>query len=39
MYEIELENGVLIRGLIQYGYGFVEDGKYKIKGDSFNILV
>ena len=38
MYEIELNNGVVIYGLTQYGYGFVEDGKYKIKGDLSNIL-
>ena len=38
MYEIILENEVIISGLKQYGYGFVEDGKYKLKGKLSDVL-
>lgn len=37
-YEIELEDGVRIFGLIQCGYGFYSDGKYRLKGDLMDII-
>ena len=38
MYEIILENEVIIFGVKQYGYCFVEDGKYKLKGKLSDVL-
>lgn len=38
MYEIILENEVIVSGLKQYGYGIIEDGKYKLKGKLSDVL-